>query len=94
MKNISLNNGWSYTAGGVTASVNVPFSHLPVGRSLCEKKFFYTENAERILLKFDGITYWARATLNGQELGEMLPYCEYSFDVTNLLNEENLQLLK
>ena len=89
MKNISLNNGWIYIASGVAECVNVPFSHLPVGSSVCEKTFLYSESEERVFLKFEGITYWARVTLNGTVLGEMLPYCEYSFEVTSLLKTEN-----
>ncbi len=90
MKSISLNSGWSYSAGGISSSIDVPFSHLPVGRSLCQRSFSVAESAERVILKLDGITYWARVTLNGSVLGEMLPYCEYSFDITALLRKENL----
>lgn len=90
MKKISLNADWTYSAGGAATHVDVPFSHLPVGRSTCQKSFIYTDRAERVLLKFDGITYWARVTLNGEVLGDMLPYCEYDFDVTDILLENNL----
>ena len=90
MKNISLNKDWSYSACGVSKTVDVPFSHLPVGRSVCQKRFSYNGSAERVMLKFDGITYWARVTFNGNILGEMLPYCEYSFDLTELIEKDNL----
>ncbi len=89
MKKISLCGEWSYTVGGSTSTVSVPFSHLPVGRSFCEKSFDFSNDAEKVFLKFDGITYWARVTLNGKVLGEMLPYCEYSFDVTDHILPQN-----
>ena len=90
MKNIDLNKEWSFSSCGVKKSIDVPFSHLPVGRSVCEKSFSYDGHAERVFLKFDGITYLANVTFNGKPLGKMLPYCEYSFDVTNVIDKENL----
>ncbi|MBQ8893747.1 MAG: hypothetical protein IJ043_04985 [Clostridia bacterium] len=79
----SLNGKWSYRIGkGTAAEIAVPFSALPVGHSECERSFDLEKTADRILLQFEGITYYARVFLNGEYIGEMLPYCRYTFDIT------------
>jgi hypothetical protein len=60
-----------------------------VGRSTCVRHFDLPEAAERTFLKFDGITYYATVTLNGTGLGDMLPYSEYTFEVTHLVKERD-----
>ena len=86
MKTISLNGAWTYRVGtGAESTVAVPFSKLPVGRSACTRYFDLSEPAERVFVKFDGITYYATVSLNGTVLGEMLPYCEYEFEITSLV---------
>ena len=86
MKEISLNGIWSYRVGnGKAKEVTVPFSHIPVGRSECTRCFDLSESADRVFLKFEGITYYAKVLLNGEEIGEMLPYCEYEFEITHLV---------
>ena len=83
MKTQSLNGTWRYRiGGGKELEREVPFCSLPVGRSVCTKKFDLTEESDTLLLRFDGITYHATVTLNGVALGEMYPYCEYTFDIT------------
>ncbi|MBQ9131449.1 MAG: hypothetical protein IJX62_03115 [Clostridia bacterium] len=86
MEKFLLNGTWKYQVGqGEPSSIDVPFSRLPVGRSECVKRFDLPKSAARTFLKFDGITYYARVTLNNVDLGEMLPYCEYEFDITDLV---------
>ncbi|MBQ2614195.1 MAG: hypothetical protein IJB80_02555 [Clostridia bacterium] len=51
------------------------------------------EQADRIFLKFDGITYYAKVFLNDLLIGEMIPYCEYSFDITDKASEKNNRLV-
>ncbi len=83
MKDISLNGFWQYRIGyGKEEPISVPFSRLPVGRSECVRVFDLTEEGERVFLKFDGITYFATVYLNGKVLGQMLPYAEYEFEIT------------
>ena len=88
----SLNGVWNYRIGkGKYKERSVPFSALAVGHSECERCFDLEGKGERIELCFDGITYAASVTLNGKSLGDMLPYCEYRFDVTDIVKEkENL----
>lgn len=93
MKSFSLNGEWLYTVGGVTSPVTVPFSRLPVGHSECRLSFDLPYPARHVFLKFDGITYHGRVTLGGVTLGEMLPYCEYTFDISNLVKPFNNELL-
>ena len=87
----SLNGLWEYRVGkGEFESKNVPFSTLPVGHSECKKSFDLDFNADKIFLKFDGITYAAKVFLNNCMLGEMLPYVEYSFDImASILSPES-----
>ena len=85
MKTVTLNGEWLYRIGGAAqTSITVPFSRLPVGHSECTRSFDVASSAKRIFLKFDGVTYYAKVFLNGIELGEMLPYCEYKFEITSI----------
>ena len=81
----SLNGWWDYRIGnGSYKAIRVPYSALPVGKSECRLRFDQTEVSERAFLVFEGITYRAVAVLNGVMLGEMLPYCQYKFEITNI----------
>lgn len=89
MKIQSLNGMWQRRVGkGTYSFVNVPYSTLSVGHSECVKIFDLEEMGKTVLLKFDGITYYAKLYLNGVYLGDMLPYSEYVFDVTMQLKEK------
>ena len=85
-----LNGTWQYRIGqGKTTQMSVPFSRLAVGHSECERTFDLTAKSDKVFLNFDGITYYALVYLNGTLVGEMLPYSEYSFDVTHLVREKD-----
>ncbi len=85
----SLNGTWNYRVGkGKWDKKEVPFSALAVGHSECEREFDLLEKSDRVLLRFDGINYHGRASLNGKILGEMLAYCEYTFDITDTVVEK------
>lgn len=86
MKYQSLNGEWKYRIGkGKWQTKDVPFSSLAVGHSECSRVFDLNDNSERIFLKFDRITYRADVYLNGVKLGEMGPYSEYLFDITDIV---------
>ena len=94
MKKQALNGKWLYRVGkGTETEREVPFSALCVGHSECRKIFDLERTAKKYLLKLEGITYSAKVTLNGEYLGDMLPYCEYVFDVTGAIKPENNELL-
>lgn len=93
MNTICLNGVWDYCIGnGTFRQIDVPFSALPVGRSVCRRFFDVPDVAQRLFLKFDGITYYAEVFLNEVRLGEMLPYCEYEFEITDLVKPTENQL--
>lgn len=84
-----LNGTWNYRIGkGPATEIAVPFSTLAVGHSECERTFDLEKSGERILLQFEGITYAATVFLNGERLGEMGPYCRYTFDVTAIVKPQ------
>ncbi len=89
----SLCGLWDYrVANGPRQKREVPFSARPVGVSTAALTFRKVFRGERVFLVFDGITYAATVRLNGASLGEMLPYSEYRFDVTDVLQEEGNRL--
>ena len=84
MKIQSLNGTWMRRIGcGEEKEQDVPYSALAVGRSVCRRMFTPERTFSRLFLKLDGITYHAVVSLNGEVLGEMLPYCEYEFEITD-----------
>lgn len=88
MKIQSLNGTWMRRIGcGAEQEQQVPYSTLAVGRSACRKVFDVEGEFTRLFLKFDGITYHAKVTLNGELLGEMLPYSEYEFEITDRVHK-------
>lgn len=90
----SLNGIWNYRIGkGKKREISVPFSCLAVGHSECEKTFDLEYTADKVYLNFDAITYSAKVFLNEVFLGSMLPYCKYSFDITDIAKEEENNLL-
>ncbi len=85
----TLNGIWNYRIGkGEWTKKSIPFSSLCVGHSECKRSFDLEGISDTILLKFDGITYNAYVRLNGTYLGKLLPYCEYTFDVTEIVKEK------
>lgn len=89
-----LNGLWNYRIGkGKWEEIVVPFSKLAVGHSECKLNFDLKEKSDKIFLKFDGVTYYGEVTLNGKYLGEMGPYSEYTFDITDIAQDKNNQLL-
>ena len=90
----TLNGLWEHRIGkGAWGVKEVPFSAICVGHSECRRDFDLDFSADVILLTFDGITYNANVYLNGTYLGKMLPYCEYSFDITAIAKKSDNSLL-
>ena len=88
----SLNGIWDYRiADGEFTKKTVPYSDLSVGFAECRRSFDAPDMAEkkRAFLVFDGVTYGGEVVLNGKALGSMLPYCEYRYEVTQLLCEKD-----
>ena len=87
-----LNGWWDYRiADGRFTKKQIPYSDPPVGFAECRKVFNADENAQgkRAFLVLEGITYSAEVTFNGTFLGKMLPYCEYRYEITELIKSEN-----
>ena len=82
----NLNGMWNYSINGKDMGlIKVPYSAICVGNSTCSLTFNAAETAERSFLCFEGITYRATVTLNGKQLGVMVPYSYYSYEVTDVL---------
>lgn len=94
MKRQSLNGIWLRRVGyGKFNEQRVPYSTIPVGHSECKRTFDLDKIASKTFLRFDGITYYAQAFVNGTLVGEMLPYSEYTFDITELVRPNGNELL-
>ncbi len=96
---ITLNGPWDFSIpGGIVEKRTVPGSYPCVGDSVYRKVLHIDAPAggDRICLCFEGIAYEGLLSFNGTELGTMLPYSFYSYDITDLLlagdNEILLQL--
>lgn len=86
----SLNGVWDVRIGkGKFEKISVPFSRLAVGHSECVHRFDLEKGGRSIYLKFCGITYYAKVFLNDVYIGDMRPYCEYSFDITSSVKEHD-----
>lgn len=82
---ISLNGWWDWSLpGGKARKRKVPSSYLCVGEATFEKYInLDIPHGKRAFLVFEGIAYDAVVTVNNQEVGRMLPYVRYRFDVTD-----------
>lgn len=84
----SLNGIWEYRVGrGPWREREVPFSTRPVGHSTCRRTFRTEAGIPCVLLRFEGINYRAVAYVNGVILGEMRPWCAYTYDITEYLRQ-------
>lgn len=91
-KIVNLSGSWDFgIPGGKTTQRKVPGSYYMCGESVYSRSFsFSPEAGRRYLLVLEGILYNGNVELNGIDLGHMLPYSEYRFDITeHLLNGEN-----
>jgi beta-glucuronidase len=82
-----LNGQWERRVDGELHDiVQVPSSLRPSGFYQLSREFLLPELSphQRSILHFDAITYFARVSVNGTELGTMGPYVPYEFDCSRL----------
>ena len=88
-----LDGTWQYRIGsGRFVPKSVPFSAHCVGRSEVRTTFDSTNSEPRAFLQFEGITYHGWVYLNGEYLGDMLPYCRYTFEITDIIRKKDNEL--
>ena len=95
---IALGGLWNFSIPqGKTEKRMVPGSYHCVGDSIYSREFIYDKGSNlegiRTLVCFEGIAYEGTIFLNGIELGTMLPYSYYEFDVTNAIQNGSNQIL-
>ncbi len=84
-----LDGTWRYRIGNGPYTVKkVPFSAHCVGRSEVCTTFDRENRQPRAFLQFEGITYHGTVYLNGQLLGDMLPYSRYTFEITDIIRDK------
>ena len=90
----SLNGWWDWRIkGGNWQPKQVPSSYLCVGEAEFATTFALTPLADqKLFLCFDGIAYEARIWVNDQEMGSMLPYVPYRFDITAVVTPDRNRL--
>ncbi|HMD87267.1 MAG TPA: glycoside hydrolase family 2 TIM barrel-domain containing protein [Terriglobia bacterium] len=82
---VDLNGQWERRFDGELYDlVEVPSSLRPSGYYQLRREFLLPELSphQRAILHFEAITYFARVSVNGKELGTMGPYVPYEFDFT------------
>ncbi len=89
---IDLGGLWKYRVNGATeySERRVPGSYHCCGKSEYLREFKLDVPAgKRAILTTEGINYKGDIYLNGEYLGTTLPYCHYSFDITDKLTGLN-----
>jgi hypothetical protein len=93
---ISLNGEWERHIGDVLYdTVTVPSSLRPSGSYILKRSFTVPRLArgERAFVHFEGIAFWARVTVNGEELGATAgPYTPAEFEFTSFAKEGKNEL--
>jgi len=84
-KMVCLDGLWQRSvAGGPWLAQRVPYSAHICGESEVSTRFSRPEG-QRVMLRFEGITYWGECLVNGVKMGEMPAYSRCEFDVTDVL---------
>ena len=83
-KKVTLDGTWYFSIpDGSLEPRKVPGSYPCVGESSYTRSFTWSpSHGKRLFLCFEGIAYEGILYLNGKKLGEMLPYSEYRFEIT------------
>jgi Glycosyl hydrolases family 2, TIM barrel domain/Glycosyl hydrolases family 2/Glycosyl hydrolases family 2, sugar binding domain len=82
---VTLNGTWQRSLNGTfLEDIEVPSSRRPSGRYELNRSVLLPplDGGRRVIIRFEGITFHGRLSVNGAELGTMGPYVPYEFDVT------------
>ncbi len=87
---VPLHGEWDLRiAGKLYGTVVVPSSRRPSGYYRLDRSFVLPRFApgQRLFVHFEAITYWGRVTVNGKQLGTMVPYIPHEFEFTTVAKE-------
>src|ERR1017187_683771 len=87
---VDLNGNWErYIHDKLVDMVHVPSSLRPSGTYRLQRMFLMPRlfQNQRGIVHFDAITYHGRVSVNGHELGSMIPYLPHEFDFTQYSQE-------
>jgi len=82
---IPLNGEWEHRIdGNPYDTATVPYSRHPSGFYSLQRRFVLPRVArgERAFVHWEAVTYWGRASVNGQPLGTTGSYVPYEFEFT------------
>jgi hypothetical protein len=94
-KRISLNGEWErYVGDSLWDVVTVPSSLRPSGLYTLKRTVVLPKlgGAERAFAHFEAITYCAKLSINGKQMGVLGPYVPYQFEFTDNAREGNNDL--
>ncbi|MFN8009207.1 MAG: glycoside hydrolase family 2 TIM barrel-domain containing protein [Terriglobia bacterium] len=87
---LDLNGTWERNFGDrLLDFVAVPSSLRPSGYYQLKRNFVMPRLSprQRAVLHFEAITYYGHVSINGNELGSMVPYVPHEFDITPYVKE-------
>ena len=87
---VDLNGDWArYIHDELVEVVRVPSSLRPCGTYRLQRTFLMPRltSDQRGIVHFNAITYRGRVSVNGHELGSMIPYLPHEFDFTPYAQE-------
>jgi len=82
---VDLNGDWErYIHGKLFDVISVPSSLRPSGSYRLQRTFLLPRlsSGQRAFVHFDAITYYGKVSVNGRELGSMIPYLPHEFECT------------
>ena len=87
---VSLNGEWECRVDGTPyGTVAVPSSRRPSGFYTLTRRFILPRlgGANRVFVHFEGVTYWAQVSINGEKQGVIDPYFPHEFEFTKTARE-------
>ena len=83
---ISLNGIWEWNVSGCNKQyIRVPSCYHCVGDSFYEREIIIDEPVSRTILRFEGIHYEGNLWFNDVDMGEILPYTRFEFNITTFV---------
>ena len=82
---VDLNGDWErHIHGKLFDVISVPSSLRPSGTYRLQRTFLLPRlsSGQRAFVHFDAITYYGKVSVNGHELGSMIPYLPHEFECT------------